>query len=717
MSPKIRKPARICLASLLASASSLAASAVIAQEMGDIALDPIMVYGDRTTSEAAQTTASVGIVEEETLSQPTTDTYRDAFDRVANVNTGDATESGFVLRGLNSEGLTPGGFGAPLASVYIDGVQQTVEGARRGLRSTFDVEQIEVYRGPQSTLTGRNALAGAIYLRTKDPEFARSGEAQVRVGSDERRQVGLAFGDAINDRLAYRVSGIYSEKQSDIDFPSYEQYDRYDDFVTDDYWTARAKLLWLPTGSDDTRVLLSYSHSEDSPTTNFIAGEDFSTAAEGFDERRGDIYGALTPDVYAGFGLPEVPGYQDVPRKTIVDNVGLEITHAFSNALELTSVTGYTRSTTERKSINFGTDGATGTTNGKFEQELFSQELRLNYDESGRLRWVAGLYAARENQTAFREQDIFGPTRTDNETEITNYAAFGEVEYEFLEGISIIAGGRLDDISIDQKAESSGVDTETDFEDRVFLPKLGLRYDVTPNQQVSLVYQEGYRPGGAGIQFSSGDTYEYDPSETQNVELGYRGTFMNGALRVNAALFYQEWNDQQIELQEIPGDFNSNYIDNAGLSESWGGELELTYAATPLVDLNAAFGALTTEFTDFEAGGVDYSGEVFSLAPERTLSLGVDYNIGGTGIFASADATYTGAYKSRIETGTTDRVDLGQYTIVDASVGYGWNNGASITAYASNLFDKEYFTYEAGPNVLAGLGEGREIGVQFGYRF
>ena len=703
---------------LMGGVSILAASAAGAQEELSFDLGTITVYGDRSTSDATESTSSLAVVDEATLSEATTSSWRDTFQQVANANTGDLTTSGFVIRGVNSEGLTPGGVGAPLASFYVDGVQQTVEGTRRGVRSTFDVEQVEVYRGPQSTLTGRNALAGAIYLRTKDPEFARSGHAQVRYGEDDRKEVGLAFGDALGDRLAYRVSGVYSEKTSDLNFPSYQRFARYDDFITDDYWNARGKLLWLPTGDDATQVLLSYSRSFDGPTTNLIAGPDYSSASTGYDARRGDIYGALTPDVYATYGLDEVPGYQDVPRETTVDNVGLEVTHEFSNVLTLTAMTGYTKSVTERRSINLGTPGETQTTDGEFEQELISQEIRLNYDDEDRLRWVAGAYAAKENQSAFREQNIFGPTLTRNTAEITNYAVFGEAEYEFAPGLSIIGGGRVDDIRQDQTAYSDSTGSNaSSFEDTVFLPKLGLRYEYAQDQQLTLVYQEGYRPGGAGIQFSSGEVFSYDAEETKNIELGYSGRFMNDRVRINAAVFYQDWDSQQVELQEVPGDFNTNYIANAGQSESYGGEFEIAYAATDRLDLRGALGTLNTEFKEFSAGGVDYSGQPFSLAPETFLSVGVDWNKGGTGFFASGTVSYTGAFNSRIETGVTDPVELGEYSIVDASVGYGWENGATVTAYANNLFDTEYVDYEAGPGVLANLGERREVGVQFDYRF
>ncbi len=195
-----------------------APAAVPAQRRQEVVflLEPITLYGARTVATLDEARASVAVVSGEPEAAPHAQSLRGSFQRMANVNAGDWTEDGFVIRGVNSEGLIPGGAGAPLASFYVDGVQQTLEGTRRGTRGFFDVEQVEVYRGPQSTLSGRAALAGAIYLRTKDPEFARSGAAQLTFGEDGKRQIGLAYGDSIGDHAAFRLSGEWSEKDSDL---------------------------------------------------------------------------------------------------------------------------------------------------------------------------------------------------------------------------------------------------------------------------------------------------------------------------------------------------------------------------------------------------------------------------------------------------------------------------------------------------------------------
>ncbi|WP_163852107.1 TonB-dependent receptor [Pseudooceanicola aestuarii] len=701
--------------------SVLAVNAALAQDGDVFALDPVFVYGDRAASEAGQSANSVAVVDAQALDQSTITTYRDAFRTMANVQAGDFVESGFIIRGVNSEGQTPGGLGTPLASYYIDGVQQTVEGTRRGPRSVFDAEQLEVYRGPQSTLSGRSALAGAMYLRTRDPDFSRSGKAYVAYGENNRKSVGLAFGDQLAPNLAYRISGEYFSKDNDLNYPSYRRFDRYGEIATEEYWTLRGKLLWQPAGDDSTNVLLSYSHSYDSPIPDDVAGPSWSTASTGYDARRGDIWGTILPDFYT-VAVSEFPAFQDV-RKTTVDNVGLEVTHKISDSLTFTAQTGYSHSVTERHSINEGTAGEFLTVDGEFDQTLITQEFRLNHEEPG-LRWVAGLYAGQEDQGAFRDATLpnfstFMPENqySRNSADLFNLAAFGEVAYEFAPSWTVIAGGRLDYFDQTQTASltTNGVltsQTSSSFSDTVFIPKIGLEYALANDDRVSLIYQEGYRPGGSGILAATGAAYTYDAETAKTLELSYRGRALEDRLRFAGNVFFQQWDNQQVEI----GSYPDNYVANAGRSESYGAELELEYTASQRLSLYSSIGLLNTEFKDFSAGGINYAGLSFPNAPETTLALGARWG-GDTGWFALGNVKFTGASMSRLENGVARPATLEAYTTVDASVGYAWDNGAKLTVYGTNLFDTEYFTYENGPGVLATLGDRREIGVRFDYTF
>ncbi|MEM9127020.1 MAG: TonB-dependent receptor [Pseudomonadota bacterium] len=702
---------------LLSGASILVATSSFAQQTPSdevIDLGTIRIFGDKFADSLDQTTASVAVLPEQELNTPNTQTLADTFRRIANVQDGARTESGFIIRGINSEGLTPGGNGAPLASIYIDGVQQTAEAARRGFRGLFDVEQVEVYRGPQSTLSGRNALAGAIYLQTKDPDFVNSGAAQLTYGENNHRQVGLAYGGPINDSFAFRLAGEWSKQDSDLNFPTYERFPRLSDLDTDTYYTVRGKVLWQPADNAQTRALLSFSHSFDSPTTNDIAGPN-QIPGVSFDDDRGDVF--QPPFVWS----------QDV-RETRVNNAGLEITHDITSALRLTALTTVSESTTDRNSINLGVPAETFSVTGAFDQRIVSQEVRLNFD-SGPLRWVAGVYGAKEmNQGRYDGDIFFGfplDIETTNTADITNLAVFGEFAYEFARNWRLIAGGRVDytdqdiDASLFSIVGAQNTVLDTTNSETEFLPKIGLEYDITADQRIALVYQQGYRPGGAGLQpvgppFAAGSfAYEFDPESTDTIELSYRGDFIQGRLNVGANLFYTDYKNQQVEVETVVGNPFSNIIVNAGDSESYGAEIDVTYQATDLLTIFGAIGLLHTEFKDFTFGAQDLSGQQFRSAPERTISVGASWG-DQIGWFANGLISYVGPQDSGNI--LNPAIDLGGYTTVDASGGYAWNT-VRLTVYANNLFDKRYFTGEEGPGRIATLGDRREIGVRLDKTF
>jgi len=687
-------------------------------------LGTIRLFGDRTASTLEESRSSVAVVRGEPTDAPAVQTRTGTFRRMANVQAGDWITSGFVIRGISSEGLVPGGADAPLASFYIDGVPQTTEATRLGQRGMFDIEQVEVYRGPQSTLSGRAALAGALYMRSVEPEFTRSGAAQLTVGSDRRRQIGLAFGDRITDRLAYRISGEYSERRSDLNFPSYERFARYEDFVTESYQSLRARLLWVPGDDAQTRLLFSLSRVHDSPTPRDIAGGLWSSTAPDYGARRGDVWGDIVPDYYRSLGVTELPVFQEL-REGQVDSFGMELTHDFSAALRLTAVTGLTRSLTDRNSINDGTADEIFTTRGRFTQRTYSQELRLNYDD-GPLRWVGGLYLARLDNDAWRNTRLLTSDRSANSAAITNIALFGESSWEFSPGWRAVAGGRLDWIRQRQSAwyEVNGAvttDQDSSFRDRVFLPRAGIEHTTASGQTIALNYQQGYRPGGAAVRASDGVVYTYEPETAHNLELSWRGRLPGDRMWLSAHVFAQRWRDQQVEVvtdPTHPRPRTTGQIMNAGRSTSAGGELELAWSASDRLEVYGSAGLLRTRFDDFrmETWGLDYTGTEFPGAPRRTLALGFRWGE-DRGWFAAGSLKYVSSQLSRLEQGVAAPVRLAGYTTVDAEIGYTLRSGARLTGYVNNLFDRQYFVYEYGPGALATLGEAREIGLRMDYRF
>ncbi|MCB1704956.1 MAG: TonB-dependent receptor plug domain-containing protein [Halioglobus sp.] len=351
-------------------------------------LEQVIVYGSRTSSALEDSLSSIGIVSREDIEDMDLRSFRETFRILANVMDSDWVDGGFIIRGINSEGLTPGG--NPLASLYIDGVQQTVNGARRGSRGVWDVEQVEVYRGPQSTLSGRAALAGAVYIKTRDPGFEWDASVRGLYGTDDLAGGAFAVGGPlIDNQLAFRLAGEYETSEfGDIKYPTYTQYNRYDDYVKDEYYQVRGKLLYLPQNLPDTRALVSFSTAEDSPAPRDIAGP-----VLGFDYD--DQVGEVNDPVYAE------------PRNATNNNAAVELNHSFDPALRFTSLSTWSDSNTDRPSINKGTPGETEVTRGKQRQELITQELRLNYDGES-LSGTAGLYYADDQSDLYSTRNAYG---------------------------------------------------------------------------------------------------------------------------------------------------------------------------------------------------------------------------------------------------------------------------------------------------------------------
>lgn len=665
------------------------------------------LYGSRETTALNNSSASVGIVKAEDIALGQITTVQDSFRRLANVMDAAFLNSGFVIRGMSTEGFVPSG--APMGSVYVDGVLQTRYSARFGARNLWDAEQVEVYRGPQSTLSGRAATAGAVYIKTKDPTFKREAELSGTGGNHDLWGTAFMLNTPLSEgQLALRISGSVERVKTPVSYPTYRQYANYDRFKTEISNNLRAKLLLLPASAPSTRAVLSYAYSDDRPNERLVGeGADF-----GFGDERGDWYAFPT---YAEF------------RQTTVHNLGLELTHDFNDSLRLTSQTGNHLGKTRRRSVDAGTAGLVDGLSGEVEDRLLTQELRLNY-EGERWSWVAGVFGSYQDYDS-----TFGAALVPHlqlaesfRRRTTNLAAFGEATYEFLPTWRATLGGRLDYLrerTAQRNAETypyGGVpftyENSADFDEYNFVPKVGLSKSITPDHTVGATYTQGFRTGGFYVNYNTGQAQYYDPETAQNYELYYKGSYLDGRLSLNANLFLTRYKDQQIEIRPDPADQSYRETANAASSRTWGLEIEPTYQANERLSLFASLGYLNTRFQRFNhASYGDLSGRAFPEAPEWSVGLGGRYQWPG-GFYLGADAKYTSGYEGRF--GIPPQDTIGSRVIVNAQLGYRQDRW-QVSVFARNLFDKRYVTFidrEAQP-AYAQLGAERSVGVNLKLRF
>ncbi|MCB1704955.1 MAG: TonB-dependent receptor [Halioglobus sp.] len=303
-----------------------------------------------------------------------------------------------------------------------------------------------------------------------------------------------------------------------------------------------------------------------------------------------------------------------------------------------------------------------------------------------------------------------------------NYALFGEVSWTFTDDWRLIAGGRVD--YTDQEntlyfSRNGAVTTDhkSSFDETVFLPKLGVAYDLDESQVLGFTVQEGFRTGGAGVQNATGEEFNYDPEYTWNYELSYKGSFADGRLRVTSNIFYTDWDDQQVEFQQTPQDFASTITVNAASSKSYGFELEGQYQATDTLSGFVSVGYVKTEFSDFVDSSLgDLSGYPFPESPEWNVVVGGRYEH-PSGVYVGADAKYVDDYLARF--GAPPQDDLDSYWV--ANVQAGWNTAQwELSLFAENVLDEKYVVYNdsnINGDIAATLGYPRRVGVSVTYNF
>ncbi|MEQ9607875.1 MAG: TonB-dependent receptor [Kiloniellaceae bacterium] len=671
-----------------------------AADGGTTMLDPLVVTGEKVERSYLQTYSSVGIATEEDIDVYNADDLYDTFNNMANVRAFPHAEgnNGFEIRGMNADGVTQPANSAPLISVIIDGVTQSAEGLKRGSRGIWDVEQVEVLRGPQSTLQGRNALAGAVVVKTKDPTWVPEFDAKAGVGNLDRKEVAVAASaPIIEDQLAFRVSGEYSAKTSDIDFadPANET------LADDEYTNLRGKLLFMPEFAEGFRLLLTASRAYDKPTAGSVTGPDF------FDREYN------TTSDFIEF------------REMDVLNYNADVSYAFDNGMVLRSITAINDTDLN---INSAPASPVFFRNDNREDFDITEDLRLEInDEIFGLSGVIGVFYGDFDQKVDTRIDAYGAVFQEgdirNQTE--TLAAYADLRYRFLEDFVLIAGGRFQHDKVRNLVDTDSDYTGPSFSDMeasfdVFLPKIGLGYDISPTQSVAVTAARGYRQGFTEILVGTGDQVNaVDPEFMWTYELAYRLETSGNRLQLGANLFFNDYTDHQITVTDPVFAPLSN-TRNAADSISYGAEVEGRYNFGNGLQVFGSLGLLKTEFGDFpdaecEPSGGNCEGNSFPEAPAVTGALGGVYRH-DSGFYGAVSANYTDDYYVRGDVNNMAEVEIESRILANAKIGYaGEHFGFSL--YVDNIFDKDYLTGRSTSGNTATIGDGRTVGVEARLRF
>ncbi|MGE4321669.1 MAG: TonB-dependent receptor [Sphingobium sp.] len=743
--------------SILAVCSAGAASAHAADE-GAQAPETIIVTGEKVNRSLQDTTSSVAVVTARRMEQENLVTIQDVFQRTANV-TETYGVAGFTIRGVANRGVM-GGEGAALATIFVDGAALPSAVVQAAPTDMWDVEQIEILRGPQSTLQGLNALAGAIVLRTAEPTMDWSLRARSMYASGDERQFAAAFGGPIvPGELAFRAS---VEKRDADGFTWNPTRGTHENPV--DSTNIRAKLLWTPSALPGFEARLGYTHFERYGGYSFSYTD--TTRPDFFDDR---------------YNYSNEPNDSDVDT----DIATLDLRYDLGGGLSLTAISAYN----DVREINHYDNDLTAADGGLYVQrnhfETFSQEVRLNY-ESDRLSGLLGAFYYRRTHDINTTSETGVPTPLDTiagllqsngldaatahyvaglygaalpvipvdfassgNGKVQTYAIFGDARFKLTDRLSLLGGFRYDretnKVAVVQQtafagtypdplmfgeigsplwmavmginagvegivSEASGSAVAINRTFNAFLPKAGIEMAWTPDIKTAFTVQRGYRSGGSSSNLARSATYAYDPEFTWNYELSFRSAWLDGALTINANAFYVDWKDQQVTANFGLNVYDTHIV-NAGKAHLYGFELEAAHHVSPAFDWYASAGYTRTKFDEFSTttGSVtDYSGMEFTYAPRWTLSGGINARPLEQ-LRLNVNASYRSAVFSQISIPQSDGHMRGR-TLVNARIAYELPHW-TVSAFASNLFDTHHYQYASKGLGRAVLGNPRVLGI------
>lgn len=650
---------------------------------------PVMVSGEKISRTLAQTQSSVVVETAESLRAHGDQDIGSVFSRTPGVYTQAGNEN-WGIRGVPVSGFDDQGPATlnGAVSVYVDGAQQPNRALTLSPMSMWDVEQVEVFMGPQSTTQGRNSLAGAVVIQTRNPSFEPSLAMQSNVGSYGESGAAIAGGGALIDGVvAGRLALDYQDGDGYIDNIA-----TGGDANPNRNKNARGKLLILP--NDNLDVLLSYAHHDSHQGDNSILREN--------DRVR---YYKVSSDTKA---------FDDLQ----MDTGTAKADYRLDDSWTLTSLTTGTKSDYDALLDFDQTAGMNMEAVRTQETHLFSQELRMAYQGDSLRGFVGGYYGRTTNNYHDQLNDLgslLGTVKGD--TKIHNKALFGELNWTFAPEWTLITGLRYDneqnDTNVEQDDFSNPGKVSKSFD--ALLPKLGVDYQFAADQYLGFVVQKGYRGGGVNVGAGSGHA-DYDPEYTVNYELSYRGSWLDDSLRARTNLYYTDWKDQQVSMLDDSGNFFQVY--NAASSTIRGLELFVEQDLTSRLQVNAGLAYTDGRYGDFAFGDdANLSGESFLYAPKYKASVGSSYRF-DTGLKVTGDLVYQEGSPSQYEFDASGNVAhtrrSDDFVLVNLNAEYELIKGLAVSGYVKNLLDKEYVTNNRVGDIVD-VGAPRTVGLVVHY--
>jgi len=586
----------------------------------------------------------------------------------------------------------------PTVATYVDGVNQF--GLDTYIAQLADIERIEVLRGPQGTLYGRNAMGGVINIITKQPTNDAHGFVELGYGNfhQQRYNVGLRT-PLVKDKLFLGISGLFT-KQTGF-YTNLFNGSKFDDqhSVMGNYY-----LKYLP--SQKLSLTLNVKHVENRNNGAF----------------------PLSSDPVTALSLPFLVDQNN--NTTLIDNIfnaSLSLQYS-GKAFNFTSQSSYQsdyRYYTNPIDGDFSAIDGVSLINNYGDNynkvKVGTQEFRFSSPASSgsALKWIAGTYSFYQDNpvkqgTHFGADAVYVgapfPDFTSLSTNLQNrigWAAFGQATYTLSSQFDITAGLRFDYEHVKQSVKGefqmdgqpsmvTRADTSSSANFKAFSPKLGLEFHISSANNLYVVYSRGFRTGGIS-QLSSDPSqpplYAYAPESSNNFEIGTKNDLWNNHARLNIVVFYTSVNDAQVPTLILPDAITVTR--NAGKLTSKGAELELALKPLKGVELDYNLGYTHARYTALNVASngseVNLNGNNQVFTPDVTSMLGLRYNYTvsqGYKLVARGEWRYLGDQYFDL----ANQIKQSAYSLFNSRLGLSARK-FDLFVWGSNLFNKHYIDY------------------------
>ncbi|MGJ8682774.1 TonB-dependent receptor [Paraglaciecola sp.] len=683
--------------------SSLLAGSAIAQQQDTDQVERITVFGALTSTPLSEMATSVSVLTDEVIEQRQAQHLEELLNRAANVNFATGASRGrFVqIRGIGERSQFTDPIN-PSVGFLVDGINYS--GLMAGA-STFDVQQVEIFKGPNSARFGADGLAGMINVITAEASDDTSFDGQFGAANYGSWHAGAAIGGGISDSVDYRVS---VHKNTSDAFVENTFLDRKDTNGIDEL-TARAKLNWQVSNDLQIKTVL-HLIDVDNGYDAFSLNRDRTTLSDepGFDRQESEAL-ALTAN-YQG-----------------LDWADLTVQASF---LQADLAYGYDE---DWSFVGIAPGWEYSSTDYYFrEREDNSLEVKLNSKSSSENTWVLGFYYSAEDEELERQYTwLSNPFLSKVGRE--DYAIFGQYKHTISDTQWFTSSLRLASQELDY-SDSYLLDKSIDHSD--WGAELSYHQNVSDTSMLYLSLVRSYKMGGVNGQAVSKvddiddailkqavlDNVEFDAESLLGLEFGIKGSNQDGSLTVDFSAFYQKRDDVQYKNSIVEDQSFVDFIENSVNGTNYGLEASINYTISDNVDAFANLGYLKTKIKDItRQDGTNIDKRAQAHAPKYHVNAGVVIGLSENLSWLLEVDAKDEFYYSFSHDNQADSMAIA-HTSLDYS-----RQDWSVSLYARNLFDKEYanrgFYFpndprdEYLPHVWEQFGEPRRVGINIKFQY